>query len=58
MFGAGVLFGLFLVQFVWPDVRIESAVAYIVFGLVAAVAGRRQLGAALTRGRPELRRQR
>jgi cation:H+ antiporter len=43
--GAGLLFALFAVQFVWPDVRVELSVLYVILAAVVLVVTRAHLGA-------------
>lgn len=40
--GAGLLFALFVVQLLWPEIRLEAGVAYLALGLVALAARRRE----------------
>lgn len=44
--GAGALFGLFTAQLVWPDIRVEMSIAYLVLGGVALLLSRRTIGRA------------
>ncbi len=44
--GASLLFGLFAVQFVLPEIRMEIGVIYLVLGLVAVVVSRKAVGRA------------
>ncbi|MGD9715003.1 MAG: sodium:calcium antiporter [Thermomicrobiales bacterium] len=41
--GAGMLFGLFAFQFVWPDYRVELSVVYIVLAAATLIISRRHL---------------
>ncbi len=44
--GASLLFGLFAVQFVLPEIRMEVGVIYLVLGLVAVAVSRKAVGRA------------
>jgi cation:H+ antiporter len=41
--GAGLLFGLFAFQFVWPDYRVELSVVYIVLAVITLIISRAHL---------------
>lgn len=43
--GAGLLFGLFMVQFVWADLRMELSVVYVILAVAAVVISRAHIGA-------------
>ncbi|MDP9364799.1 MAG: sodium:calcium antiporter [Chloroflexota bacterium] len=43
--GAGLLFALFGVQFVWPETRVELSVLYVILAAVVLVLSRADLGA-------------
>jgi cation:H+ antiporter len=42
--GAGLLFALFGVQFVWPETRVELSVVYVVLAAVTVLLSRAELG--------------
>ncbi len=42
--GAGLLFGLFLVQFVWADLRVELSVVYVILAIGAVILSRGHIG--------------
>jgi cation:H+ antiporter len=42
--GAGMLFGLFMVQFVWADIRTELSVVYVVLACAALLISRAHIG--------------
>ncbi len=42
--GAGMLFGLFAIQFAWPDGRVEMSIVYVVLAIGALVISRAHLG--------------
>lgn len=44
--GGGFLFGMFLMQFVWPDIRVEMSIAYVLFGIIAVFLSRTHAGRA------------
>lgn len=43
--GAGMLFALFGVQFIWPDTRVELSILYIILAAGALILSRAHLGA-------------
>lgn len=43
--GAGSLFALFAVQFIWPDIRTELSVVYVVLAVITLVISRAHIGA-------------
>lgn len=45
--GAGLLFGLFAIQLVLPETRLELSVVYVVLGIAALVMGRGHVGSTL-----------
>lgn len=44
LIGAGLLFGMFIMQFIWPDIRVEMTIAYVVLSLVVLFLSRRHIG--------------
>ncbi len=42
--GAGLLFGLFAVQFIWPDIRVELSVVYVILAAITLLISRKHLG--------------
>ncbi|MDI3340072.1 MAG: sodium:calcium antiporter [Sphaerobacter sp.] len=44
--GAGMLFGLFMTQLIWPDIRVEMSIVYITFGVIAVILSRAHVGRA------------
>jgi cation:H+ antiporter len=42
--GAGLLFALFAVQFVWEELRVELSVVYVILAIAALVISRAHLG--------------
>lgn len=42
--GAGILFGLFAVQFIWPNTRVELSVLYVILAAVVLIVSRADLG--------------
>jgi cation:H+ antiporter len=43
--GAGLLFALFAVQFVWEDLRVELSIVYVVLAVVVVILSRAHIGA-------------
>ena len=43
--GAGLLFGLFAVQFIWEDLRVELSIVYVLLAVAALIISRAHLGA-------------
>jgi cation:H+ antiporter len=43
--GASLLFGLFAVQFIWEDLRLQLSVVYVVLAVIALIISRTHLGA-------------
>lgn len=52
--GAGALFGLFAVQFIWPDTRVELTVVYVILSMVVILISRKHVANAFrgARGSP------
>lgn len=46
LWGAGMIFGLFAIQFFFPDIRVELSIVYLVFSAVALVVERRRASGA------------
>ncbi|RPJ87584.1 MAG: sodium:calcium antiporter, partial [Acidobacteria bacterium] len=46
----GVLFGLFIVQFLYPDIRVEVSIAYLILALALLVPRWRNLGRLMKEG--------
>lgn len=42
--GAGALFGLFAVQFIWPETRVELSILYIILAVITLFISRAHLG--------------
>jgi cation:H+ antiporter len=43
--GAGILFALFAVQFVWQDLRVELSIVYVILAVVTVFISRAHIGA-------------